>query len=59
MIFSSGGAHVDADDDNAEDKLVVAVAVKPAADSFKKLRLVCAFDKGFSWRESRRCEYSA
>src|ERR1700675_1816802 len=42
---------------NAEERSVVAVAVNPATDNFRKVRRVCAFDTGFSWYEWLRCEY--
>src|SRR5579864_4512666 len=40
----------------ADARSVVAVAVKPAADNFRKLLLVCVFDTVFLGKISR-CEY--
>src|SRR5260370_42490516 len=36
---------------SAEAKSAVAVAVNPTPDNFRKVRLVCSFDTGFSWQE--------
>jgi hypothetical protein len=35
-----------AEEANADAKSAAAVAVNPAADNFRKFRLVCAFDTG-------------
>jgi hypothetical protein len=35
----------------ADAKSAVALAVNPAADNFRKVRLVCSLDTEFSWHE--------
>jgi len=44
---------------DADARLVVAAAVTPAADNFRKVLLVGLLVTEFSWQKSVRCEYSA
>src|ERR1700740_1162921 len=43
-MFPAGAGRVE--DVKAEERSAVAVAVNPAADNFRKVRLVCVFDTG-------------
>jgi hypothetical protein len=49
VISPAGGAA--GEGERAAARSVVAVAVNPTADSFRKVRLVCSFDTEFSWHE--------